>query len=242
MAALSAPDAANLVRAIREGESPWPASSTRTAVFALDVAMTSLNSGTTLTRDEALRLLVETNAAIRQLAPDDAFECAWLRAEAAALEGLYVPHITSILIERATGRCPGDARLRLALAVASDQRLAQRRAGARLAFDRAAGAGPDASRVMNPVTTEEERRVLSLYDAAAGSPETRHEAKVRAAWLHLRTGRYHGRSGSSGWSDGSAGRSARPLPWRTGARAAASVARPVGCGSRSVSGSACHVA
>ena len=94
------------------------------------------------------------------------------------------------LIERATGRCPGDARLRLALAVASDQRLAQRRAGARLAFDRAAGAGPDASRVMNPVTTEEERRVLSLYDAAAGSPETRHEAKVRAAWLHLRTGRY----------------------------------------------------
>jgi VWFA-related protein len=171
-------DADTAIRAFSASVSPWPASPRRTAVFALDVAFEGLHAGSTFTKDAALRLLAEYTVRVRQPAADDPFECAWLRVESAGLEALRSPEISTVLIGRAVERCGRDPRLRLALAVVGDQQL----------WFRATAGDHDARAAAAPLT-EAERHVLALYAAAASAPETRDEARIRAAWLCFRLGR-----------------------------------------------------
>jgi VWFA-related protein len=171
--------AGQLITDFRTGPPPWPDAPQRTAVFALDLAISALQGGSRFARDEALRLLVDYGVRIRGAAVDDGFECAWLRTEVAGLEGLFAPELTSVMIGRARDRCPSDPHLRLAAAVAAEQQHFQFRAQGTL------------SPRPGPLTGDldaESRRVFDLFEAAKAA-ETRYEATFRQAWLLHRVGR-----------------------------------------------------
>ena len=168
--------AGQLIAAFSDGPSPWPDSPRQSAVFALELALNALRGGSRFAQDEALRLLVDYGVRVRGATPDNPFECAWLRTEVAGLEGLFAPEITSVLVGRARDRCPSDARLRLAAAVAADQQLFRGRTNRPL------------SRSAPVDLDTESLRVLELFDAAAGADATRYEARLRQAWLLHRAG------------------------------------------------------
>ncbi len=172
--ALAPSNASGILRAFREHESPWPSSPRRTTVFALDLAMTGVRSTSPYTREEALRVLVESMVRVRQESTGDPFECAWLWTASAGTAGLFTPEIGGIVAERGVERCPADGSLHLARAVARDQQLvlAQRQLG------------------RSEERLDLERRVLELYDAAAAFPAARFEARLRAAHVLFRAQRY----------------------------------------------------
>ena len=175
--AIAGPTGVTLVRAVRESENPWPAAPRRLAAFALDVSLTGLRAASHFTREESLRLLAEHTVRVRQADPDDPFECAWLRAQAAALAGLHSPQVAMGFAERAVTRCPGDPRVRLNAAVVLDQ----------LTHQVAVLQTPDAART---TMAEDEHRLVEAYAAAAAaSPDVWAEARIRAAWVHHRAGR-----------------------------------------------------
>jgi VWFA-related protein len=176
--AMSARDADAVIRAFRDGGSPWPASPRRTATFALDLAIAGLRVPSSFTQREALRLLAEYTARVTQPATDDPFECRWLRTQSAGLEGLLAPSASLLLVSRSNERCPSDPRQRLALAIVRDQQIF-------VSQD-----DPAAPRVPDAVLADEVERVLGAYQDAAASPETMFEARIRAAWLCFRAGRY----------------------------------------------------
>ena len=119
-----------------------------------------------------MKLLIETSAAIRQPAPDDPFECGWHLTASSALQGLWLTDAAELLVTRARQRCPREARFVLARAVIAEQR-------ARMALRRA---GPEVGPA-TPFAAD----ALRLYDSAMALPDIEHEARVRAAWVRLRT-------------------------------------------------------
>ena len=169
--------AGQLMADFRTGPSPWPLAPQRTAVFALDLAISALQGGSRFARDEALRLLVDYGVRIRGAAVDDGFECAWLRAEVAGLESLFAPELTSVMVGRARDRCPSDPHLRLAAAVAAEQQ-----------HFRVRGTVPPTPGPVAGDLDAESRRVFDLFEVAKAD-ETRYEATVRQAWLLHRVGR-----------------------------------------------------
>ena len=171
--------AGQLIADFRTGPPPWPDAPQRTAVFALDLAISALQGGSRFARDEALRLLVDYGVRIRGAAVDDGFECAWLRTEVAGLESLFAPELTSVMIGRARDRCPSDPHLRLAAAVAAEQQHFQFRAQGTLSSRPAAVTGD---------LDAESRRVFDLFEVAKAD-DTRYEATFRQAWLLHRVGR-----------------------------------------------------
>jgi VWFA-related protein len=182
MTRLTAKDGDDLIRAFREGESPWPDAPRRTAAFALDVALAGLRADSTFTKDAAVRLLAEYLVRVRAPQVNDAFECAWLRTGAAAVEGVFAPQVGLVFADRAVERCPNNARLRLAVGVIRDQQY--RLATEALAPPRRVASTPGAV----PTADEGVRRVLDAYAAVEGDAASKFEARVRAAWLCLRTG------------------------------------------------------
>ena len=177
--ALAPRNADTIIESFRRNESPWPARPRWTATFALEMALTGLRTDSPYTRDASLRLLAEYAVRVRQAAASDRFECTWFWLATAGLEGLFAPDAGSVITERGAERCPNDPNLKLGLAVVLDQQLTMGRTAPALRRTVAAGA-----------MTEAERRVLAAYAAAAEVPATRYEARVRAAYLHLRVGRY----------------------------------------------------
>jgi VWFA-related protein len=175
VAAINARDGISLVQALRQSESPWPDSPDRTAAFALEVAIAGLRTGVRVTAEESLRLLAEYTVRVRRPVPNDPYECAWLRTQAAGLLGLQSPEITTGLVQHAARRCPDDPRLRLGAAVALDQLLEQ---------SAAIRGGADA------VVQDTERQVLEAFAAVGTDPAVQAEAAVRTAWLHHRAGRH----------------------------------------------------
>lgn len=173
MADLHADD---VIRNFREGGNPWPSSPRRGEAFALDLALAGLQAESRFTKEEAGRLIGEYTIRVSAANTDDAFECAWLRTAVAGLEGLFNPGTSSAFVERAATRCPADARLRLAVAVVRDQQLA-------------IGASPRDPGAPPAPVSDGERRILDAYTAAF-LPGTEHEARVRAAWVHFRAGRF----------------------------------------------------
>ena len=152
----------SVIRGFRQSEGPWPDDRRRTAVFALGLAIAGLRSETRDTRDEAGRLLAEYHVRVREPAGADAFECWWLVAEAAALEGLFKPDIALTFIPRGLQRCPANARLHLAYAFVSEQEW-----------------------VRGLTASSQEAEILRRYEQAMKFPETETEARVRAArFLH----------------------------------------------------------
>jgi VWFA-related protein len=172
--ALAPSNASVLLRAFREHESPWPSSPRRTAAFALELAMTGVRTSSFYTREEALRVLVEYMARVRQSGAGDPFECTWLWAASAGTAGLFAPDVAGIVADRGVERCPGDGNLHLARAVARDQQLLQ--------------AQRQLSQTDQWVALEQ--RVIDLYDAAAAFPAARFEARLRAAHVLFRAKRY----------------------------------------------------
>jgi VWFA-related protein len=151
-------DLANVIRAFRLSDTPWPNDPKRTAVFALELALAGLRSDNAYARDEGGRLLGEYHTRVRQPAGADAFECWWFVTEASALEGLFVPESAILFIPRALQRCPTTPRLHLAYAFVSEQQWLR------------TGLAP-----------AEELEVVQRYEAAMKFPETEAEARVRAA-------------------------------------------------------------
>jgi VWFA-related protein len=165
----------DVIRSFRSGGSPWP-STQRSAALALDLALTGLQAPSRFTKEEAGRLLAEYTIRVRAGATNDTFECAWLRTAVAGLEGLFDPGISSTLIDYAATRCPADPRFLLAVAVVRDQQLA-------------IGANPREPGAPASPVSEGEARMLEAYTAAF-LPGTEHEARLRAAWGHVRAGRF----------------------------------------------------
>jgi tetratricopeptide (TPR) repeat protein len=159
-------DLATLLRHFRASDAPWPDAPKRTAVFALQLAVAALQSQNQYARDEGGRVLAEYNARVRQPEGPDAFECAWLWTEVAALEGLFMADTAMLFVPRAVERCPGEARLHLAHAVVSEQQWLRGSTGA-----------------------SEENSILGRYQAAMKSPDTAPEARMRAAFFLSRIGR-----------------------------------------------------
>jgi VWFA-related protein len=176
--AVAARDADTLIRAFRDGGSPWPASERHTAAFALDLAVAGLRVESIFTQREALRLLAEYTVRVGQAATNDPFECMWLRTQSAGVEGLLNPGVSLILVSRSSERCTNDPRQRLALAIVRDQQVF-------LGQD-----DPGAPNVPAAVMAEAVKRVLDAYADAATFPATMYEAKIRAAWLCFRARRY----------------------------------------------------
>ncbi|ODS53701.1 MAG: hypothetical protein ABS36_13850 [Acidobacteria bacterium SCN 69-37] len=171
-------EASRLLRAFREHESPWPASPRRTAAFALDLAMVGVRIDSVYVKEEALRVLGEYLVRVRGESSDDAFECTWLWTASAGTAGLFAPELGTLVAERAAERCPTDASLRLARAVARDQQL--------MLFQRQGTSSSAATDALSDL----EQQVLEAYEAAAELPAARFEARIRAAQLLFRAGRY----------------------------------------------------
>ena len=151
-------DLANVIRGVRQSDSPWPENRKRTAVFALELGLAGLRSDNRDARDEGGRLLAEYHVRVREPAGADAFECWWLVTETTALEGLFAPDNALQFIPRALQRCPSNARLTLAYALVSEQQWIQGR-----------------------TTAAQEPEILNRYEQAMKFPETEPEARVRAA-------------------------------------------------------------
>jgi VWFA-related protein len=151
-------DLANVIRGLRQSDSPWPENRRRTAVFALELGLAGLRSDNRDARDEGGRLLAEYHVRVREPAGADAFECWWLVTETTALEGLFMPDNALLFIPRALQRCPSNARLNLAYALVSEQQWIQGR-----------------------TTAAQEPEILNRYEQAMKFPETEPEARVRAA-------------------------------------------------------------
>ncbi len=151
-------DLANVIRGVRQSDSPWPENRKRTAVFALELGLAGLRSDNRDARDEGGRLLAEYHVRVREPAGADAFECSWLVTETTALEGLFVPDNALQFIPRALQRCPSNARLTLAYALVSEQQWIQGR-----------------------TTAAQEPEILNRYEQAMKFPETEPEARVRSA-------------------------------------------------------------
>lgn len=168
----------SLIRAFRDGGSPWPASPRRTAAFALDLAAAGMRADFLFTRQEASRLLAQYALQVRQPQPNDPFECAWLRVATEGLEGLFEPSVGATFVARAAERCPADPRFALAMAVIRDQQV-------RLGESALAP-------VREPAKTvpDGQQRALDALALAAANAETKHEAIARTAWLHFRGARY----------------------------------------------------
>jgi VWFA-related protein len=166
-------DLANLIRTFRTSDSPWPNAPRRATVFALEIAIAGLRTNNQHARDEGGRVLAEYNTLVRQPADTgpalgkDGFECSWLWAEVAALEGLFMPESAMLFVPRAVQRCPDAARLHLAYGMVTEQQ-----------WQRGTGSPAEAIEVM--------RR----YEEAMKFPETDVEARVRAAWFLHRTGQF----------------------------------------------------
>jgi VWFA-related protein len=151
-------DLANVIRGLRQSDSPWPENRRRSAVFALELGLAGLRSDNRDARDEGGRLLAEYHVRVREPAGADAFECAWLVTETTALEGLFIPEYALQFVPRALQRCPSNARLTLGYALVSEQQWIQGRA-----------------------TAAQEPEILNRYEQAMKFPETEPEARVRAA-------------------------------------------------------------
>ena len=157
--ALSQPNSlANLLRAFRISDTPWPNDPKRTAVFALEMAFAGLRSNNLPAREEGARLLAEYHTRVRQPNGADAFECSWFLTEAAALEGLFMPESALTFIPRAVQRCPTTPRLQLAYAFISEQQW-----------------------LRGGMTPAQQLEVVDRYEAAMKFPETEFEARVRGA-------------------------------------------------------------
>ena len=158
-------DLANVIRDLRASDGAWPDAPRRSAVFALELTLAGLASDSGFTRDEAVKLLAQTHAGIRQTTgAADEFECAWYWTEAAALEGLQLPDLGLLVVPRARQRCPTHARLSLAQAVMTEQ--AWRR----------------------DKDSRQPQEVVARYEDARRFTETAPEAILREAWFVYTTG------------------------------------------------------
>ena len=173
---MQSPDHAKLLRDYRTASPLWNDAPRREAIFALDLAIAVLRSRNPGAREDAARLIIEQNLAVRGGADADAFECQWYVTQAAAVEGLLQPDLGSVLVQQARQRCPAEARLALAQGVLIEQRWA---------FT-APVALP--GQPVTPLDPAQVAAVLAAYTAAEQSPAVAEEARVRAAWLEYRTG------------------------------------------------------
>jgi tetratricopeptide (TPR) repeat protein len=158
-------DLVNVIRDLRDSEAAWPDAPRRSAVFALELALAGLSSDNGFTRDEAVKLLAQTHAGIRQTTgAADEFECTWYWTEAAALEGLQLPDLGLLVVPRARQRCPAHARLGLAQAVMTEQVWRRDR------------------------DPRQQQEVVARYEDARRFTETEPEARLREAWFHYTSG------------------------------------------------------
>jgi len=157
-------DLSGLIRDFRSSDNPWPNAPRRTAVFALELSIAALRSNNGYARDEGGRLLAEYTVRVRQPEAADAFECAWLWTEVAALQGMFMADNAMLFIPRAVERCPTNGRLHLAHALVSEQQW-----------------------LRGTVGTDVEAQIVERYQQAIKIPDTAPEARMRAAWFLLRT-------------------------------------------------------
>lgn len=178
MAAVAARgDVAALMREIRTSPGRWPDTPRLDMVFALELARVALTRDDPRANEEAARLLAHYHALVRHPLGPDEFECGWYWAGASALLGLVRPAVARPFIEKSLERCGDEPRLRLALAVATDQRVP---------FGSVESRAWQAARL--PLTDAHRQEVRGLYEEAAQYPDVVAEARVRGAWLLLRAG------------------------------------------------------
>ncbi len=110
------------VRRAREHGSFWPASPHLDAAFALEAALAGLARTDVDTQRASHQWLVDQAMLVRHPLGADEFECGWYWTASAGLAGRMMPELALPFLQRGIGRCPSEARLHLAYAVATDQR------------------------------------------------------------------------------------------------------------------------
>jgi hypothetical protein len=162
------------IESYRDADAPWPATPRVESIFALLLTAAGLQSSDEAVRTAAQALLVWHAGLVRQPLGADAFECAWYRASVAAASAAFLADTVRTAADRALERCPGDARLHLARAIAVDQLWSL-----------------DTARVRSPGEAEKEldaRAVLGQYEGVAREfPEIAGEARIRGAWVAYRS-------------------------------------------------------
>ena len=140
---------------------------------ALLLADAALQSASDDAQNAALAMLQRYAALVRPPLGPDAFERAWLRAEAAVLIAAARPADAYVPLANAVIRFPDDSPLLLARAIVGDQFVT--------GLPGAAG-----GRVVAP---EAITQSIGFYDAALKQPDVAQEARIRRAWLLKRQGR-----------------------------------------------------
>jgi len=174
-----AADPARLLSAFEDGGNPWPATPSREAAFALELAEPMAFSSKPAEREQALRLLERFSRLVRHPLEPDTFERYWYFAALTMLEGSVRPATTSAFVERALGRFPDEPRFVLSRAITSDLHLMVR-----------AQQKPTDGDAKNPAPVDHQT-VRRDYEAAIAHPEIAVEARIRFAY-YLHRGGQHG--------------------------------------------------
>lgn len=166
-----------LLRAARTSPAQLPASPRLDLVFGLELARAALRRDDARTLEEVGRLLAHYDALVRHPFGPDEFECAWHGAASAVLVNLFQPAFARPFVERALTRCSESSRLRLALAVVTDQQMP---------FGSVESAQWQSHGFA--VLRAHRENVRRLYEEAARYPDAASEARIRGAWFLLRVG------------------------------------------------------
>jgi hypothetical protein len=162
------------IESYREADAQWPGAPRVESIFTLLLGAAGLQSSDEAVRGAAQSLLAWHADLVRQPLGADAFECAWYRTAVAAASAAFLADTVRTAADRALERCPGDARLHLARAVAVDQLWSL-----------------DTARVRSPGEAEKDLdagAVLRQYEGLAREfPEVAQEARIRGAWVAYRS-------------------------------------------------------
>jgi VWFA-related protein len=169
----------DLIRDYRTAANPWPSQPGLEATFVLEMAAAGFLSRDSGTRQDA-RMLLEArrdlvraplSVALERPLDANAFECHWYEVALATLQGSAQSLAVIELAPDMMARCPSNGRLRLAVAIASDQ----------VWYDRHERPWQGDSAPPGGVATADD--VMARYAAAMVFPDVEAEARLRSAWV-----------------------------------------------------------
>jgi tetratricopeptide (TPR) repeat protein len=181
-------DLPRLVRELREGLFPPRRVPVAEMAFALEFGGTALFVDHPEGRREAEGLLVAYQHALTQAIDVQPLECVWHIGAIALLEARGSIALATDASNRALTRCPDHARLLLGRARLIDRHWSFDLGGAASLSPPMVYLGPNSNPLRARIVNEQVREATMAYEAAIGRPETSVEARVRLAWLCLRTG------------------------------------------------------
>lgn len=186
-------DYAAFIKTFEEGENPWPDRPKREAAFVLELAQAALMSGQREAAPAVERLLRKHRMFVRDPLGQGPFEKFWLWTGVGILESVNAPGVAGEFVNTALLRFPGEPRLLLAKAFLLDRRqpFVWGPAGQRNIFTPRFSGGvliEDRQITSTGLSTRHVNEVTAAYNEAIAAPETAAEARIRKAFLMLRSG------------------------------------------------------